>query len=141
LIWIKDGVIAPRETDLSSGPSGRAFGRPQESVMPAGDPVVTRELKALQDDVSTSQRQRRSRREARPAADAAAPSPASISAKPQDEAESADAQKLGDDLRELLHEATAFFDEAEKNIATHPTASVLGALLVGILIGRLTARR
>jgi ElaB/YqjD/DUF883 family membrane-anchored ribosome-binding protein len=109
--------------------------------MPAGDPVVARELKFLQDGVSTSQRQRRSRREAAPAAHAAAPSPESISAKPQDEAEAADAQKLGDELRELLHEASGFFEEAENNIAAHPTASVLGALLVGILIGRLTARR
>jgi ElaB/YqjD/DUF883 family membrane-anchored ribosome-binding protein len=140
LIWIKDGVVTPGQA-ASSGPSGCVFGRPRESVMPAGDPVVTRELKALQDDVSTSQRRRRSRREAHPAANAAAPPPEAVSAKPQDEADSADAQKLGDELRELLHEAAGVFDEAEKNVAAHPTASVLSALLVGILIGRLTARR
>jgi ElaB/YqjD/DUF883 family membrane-anchored ribosome-binding protein len=39
-----------------------------------------------------------------------------------------------------MKEATSFFDEAEKNIAAHPTESVVGALLVGILIGRLLGR-
>jgi hypothetical protein len=109
--------------------------------MAAGDPIVTRELKALQDDVSTSQRRRRSRREARPAPNAGVASPEPIPAKPQNEADPADAQKLGDELRELLHEASGFFEEAEKNVAAHPAASVLSALVVGILIGRLTARR
>jgi len=41
----------------------------------------------------------------------------------------------------LLVEASGFFDQADKNIAAHPTASVLGALVVGILIGRLLGRR
>jgi len=43
-------------------------------------------------------------------------------------------------LRELTSEATRFFDEAEKGISAHPTQSVVGALLVGILIGRLLGR-
>ncbi len=117
--------------------------------MPAGDPVLTRELKALQDDVSTSQRQRRSRRKSiaeRPAdataaaPDATAPAPVAAAAEhaPDD---SPAAQDLRRQLGELLDEATGFFEQADKNIAAHPTASVLGALVVGILIGRLLGRR
>ncbi len=110
--------------------------------MPAGDPVLTRELKALQDDVSTSQRQRRSRRKPiqEPPADATAPAPVAAAAEhaPDD---SLAAQDLRRELGELLDEATGFFEQADKNIAAHPAASVLGALVVGILIGRLLGRR
>ena len=35
----------------------------------------------------------------------------------------------------------AGYGEAEKGISAHPTQSVAGALLVGILIGRLLGRR
>jgi hypothetical protein len=109
--------------------------------MPSGDPVVARELKALQDDVSTSQRQRHARREAAPAVSPDASTREAISVTSNEPAEEADdAQELRDHFREFLDEATAFFDEAEKNIAAHPTASVLGALLIGILIGRLAGR-
>jgi len=34
-----------------------------------------------------------------------------------------------------------FFAETEKNISAHPAQSVIGALLVGILIGHLLGRR
>jgi hypothetical protein len=109
--------------------------------MPSGDPLVTRELKALQDDVSTAQRQRYSRREAASAVNPDAPTREAISVTSNDDAEhAADAQKLREQFREFIDEATAFFEEAEKNIASHPTASVLGALLIGILIGRLAGR-
>ena len=112
--------------------------------MPAGDPVLERELKALQDDVSTAQRRRRSRRD-RPTESAPAPAPTEIAAKPQPpdgaEEDSSEARKLHEQLRELLDEATGIFDEAERSIATHPAAAVLGALVVGILIGRLLGRR
>jgi hypothetical protein len=105
--------------------------------MPAGDPVVTGELKALQDDVATSQRKRRSRQEAPAAATTDGPAREGVSANPHDVAEDAgDVQKLREQLRELVAEATEVFQDAEKGIATHPTASVLGALLLGILIGR-----
>jgi ElaB/YqjD/DUF883 family membrane-anchored ribosome-binding protein len=36
---------------------------------------------------------------------------------------------------------TEFVEEAEQNVSEHPTASVVGALVVGILIGRLLGRR
>ena len=55
--------------------------------------------------------------------------------------ESPDERELRDQLRGLANEVTKFFDEAEKSISAHPTESVIGAMLVGILIGRLLGRR
>jgi hypothetical protein len=55
-------------------------------------------------------------------------------------AETPEDRELGDQLRQLTNEVTHFFAEAEKNISAHPTQSVIGALLVGILIGRLLPR-
>ena len=110
--------------------------------MAAGDPLLKHELKALQDDVSAAQRHRRSRHERHPVANADVPAPKAISPDRDAEADdSADAQKLRNQLGELMDEATEFFQEAEKNIAMHPAASVVSALLVGILIGRLLGRR
>ena len=40
-----------------------------------------------------------------------------------------------------MDEIKNFFAETEKNISAHPGQSVIGALLVGILIGRLLGRR
>jgi len=55
--------------------------------------------------------------------------------------ETTEEQELRQQLRELVNEVTTFFEEAEKDIAAHPTQSVVGALLVGVLIGRLLGRR
>ena len=96
----------------------------------AADVVVSRELKSLQDELSAAQRER----SAAPATPAP-PSPA------EPVKESADERELRDQLRELVNEVTNFFGEAEKNISAHPTQSVIGAMLVGILIGRLLGRR
>ena len=61
------------------------------------------------------------------------PAPAARVAEPPEDRE------LGDQLQ-LTNEVTHFFDEAEKNISAHPTQSVIGALLAGILIGRVLPR-
>jgi len=98
----------------------------------AADVVVSRELKSLQDELSAAQRER----SAAPAMPA--PAPASV---PEPTQESADERELQDQLREFANDITSFFAEAEKNISAHPTQSVIGALLVGILIGRLLGRR
>jgi ElaB/YqjD/DUF883 family membrane-anchored ribosome-binding protein len=55
--------------------------------------------------------------------------------------ESAEEQQLKDELREFIDTATEFIEEAEKNLSAHPAATVVGALLAGILIGRLLGRR
>ena len=98
----------------------------------AADVVVSREIKSLQDELLAGQRERLA------AAPVSPPAPLS-SAEPIKE--SADERELRDHLRELVNEATSFFAEAEKNISEHPTQSVVGAMLVGILIGRLLGRR
>lgn len=49
--------------------------------------------------------------------------------------------ELQDQLRQFANELKGLFDEAERGISEHPTQSVVGALLVGILIGRLLGRR
>jgi ElaB/YqjD/DUF883 family membrane-anchored ribosome-binding protein len=94
--------------------------------MPA-DIVVSRELKSLQDELSAAQ-------QARLAVPTAPPS----SAEP---VRREDERELREQLRELADEVTHFFDQAEKNIAEHPSESVIGALVVGILIGRLLGTR
>jgi len=48
---------------------------------------------------------------------------------------------LREQLRDLVDEITDFFEEAGKNVAAHPAESVLGAMLVGVLIGFLLGRR
>lgn len=102
----------------------------------ATDAVVSRELKSLQEELSTSQRERVS---SAPSPAAAASGPAATPPPPPQE--TAEEHELRDQLREFVNEATTYFEEAEKNIAAHPTESVVGALLVGVLIGRLLGRR
>jgi ElaB/YqjD/DUF883 family membrane-anchored ribosome-binding protein len=96
------------------------------------DVIVSRELKSLQDEISASQRERS---EMRAAPAAVAPAVTEVAKESTDEGE------LRDQLRDLTSEVTSFFEEAEKGISAHPTQSVVGALLVGILIGRLLGRR
>ncbi len=97
----------------------------------AADIVVSRELKLLQDELSGVQRERS-------ATPAVPPLAAPRAAEPPKE--SAGERELRDQLRELVNEVTSFFEDAEKNISAHPTQSVIGAMLVGILIGRLLGR-
>ena len=97
----------------------------------AADAVVSRELRSLQDELLTSQRER---------ATAEPSTTAHASATPAPPAETAEEHELRQQLRELVNEVTTFFEEAEKNISMHPTESVVGALLVGVLIGRLLGR-
>lgn len=94
----------------------------------AADSVVTDELKSLHEELSTSQKERL-------AAPTASPSPA------EPAKESTEEREVRDQLHELAREVTSYFEEAEKTIAAHPAESVVGALLVGILIGRLLGRR
>jgi hypothetical protein len=101
--------------------------------MPA-DAVVSRELNSLQQELSASQRER--------ASPSAAPAVVASGSPPTPPPkEDAAEHELREQLRELMNEVTGFFEEAEKNVAAHPTQSVIGALLVGILIGRLLGKR
>jgi hypothetical protein len=96
------------------------------------DVVVSRELTSLQDELAIAQRERLA---------VAAPPPPSPPSSAQPLKETPDQRELRDQLHELANEVTSFFEEAEKGIAAHPTQSVIGAMLVGILIGRLLGRR
>lgn len=99
------------------------------------DAVLSRELKSLQEEISASRRDSQAR-----FADAAATRDETAApASPADVIQTE--QQLHSELRELVNEITEFFAEAEKNIAAHPTAIVIGAMVVGILIGRLLGRR
>jgi ElaB/YqjD/DUF883 family membrane-anchored ribosome-binding protein len=95
------------------------------------DAVMSRELKSMQEELSTTHRARLAARAASAAATKVTEAPKEI---PEE-------RELFDQLRELASEATGYFDEAEKAISAHPTQSVVGALLVGILIGRMLGRR
>ena len=107
--------------------------------MPA-DPVLARELKSLQEEVTAAQRQHQTAALATPAGggtSTAAPTAAIDSGTPET---IADELAVRDQLAELVQQVTDFFQDAEKNIAAHPAESVIGALLLGILIGRVLGR-
>ena len=106
----------------------------------AADPVLSRELQSLREELSACQRERVSLPKAQPtnSNDAGTPMTSSPSAAAVEA--SKDEQQLRDQLREFADEVSRFFDQTEKNISAHPIESVAGALLVGILIGRLLGR-
>jgi len=99
------------------------------------DVLVSRELKSLQDELAAAKMDRPTASEA---AAALAVGPAAAPQAPQTPAEEVELQ---DYLRQLADEVTELFGKAETSISAHPTQSVAGALLVGILIGRLLGRR
>jgi hypothetical protein len=95
------------------------------------DDVIARELKSLQQDVAALRRQR-------PPGPAGQAAPAAPAEPPAPAGEDSD---LWEQMRELVDEATGFLKEAERGIAAHPAQSVVGALFLGIVIGRLLGRR
>lgn len=108
----------------------------------AKDPVLARELKSLHEEISALRRERAASppdipvaRETKAANDTMS---AASAGQPEETAED---QHWQAQLRELVDEAGYFFKEAEKNVSAHPTASLIGALVVGILIGRQLPRR
>jgi ElaB/YqjD/DUF883 family membrane-anchored ribosome-binding protein len=103
------------------------------------DAVVSRELKSLQEELSSS-REKRFASVAASSASAALPPAAPVTDTDTD-TDTPQERELRDQLGELADELTSFFGNAEKTIAAHPTESVMGALLAGILIGRLLGRR
>ena len=101
----------------------------------AADPVLSRELKSLREELSAPRRERQSA----PVHDVSA---GEKTAAPANQAEdTGEEQQQRHELREFVNTITEFFKEAEKDVSAHPTASVIGAMVVGILIGRLLGRR
>ena len=58
----------------------------------------------------------------------------------QDESASAESTGLEHQIAELNRLVKMMLDEAEETVAEHPIATVAGALALGIVIGRITAR-
>lgn len=98
----------------------------------AADQVVSRELKALREELSAARRER--------LAEPTAP-PIQPSSRPQPIDGSTERHEFRDQLEDLANALTGFLEEAERDISAHPGQSVIGALVVGILIGRLLGRR
>ena len=98
----------------------------------AADSIMSRELRSLQEELSATRMTRAAIRIAQPEP------PPSLSNEPIQE--NPDLRELRDQFHELANGVAEFFDGAEKYIAAHPAQSVIGALLVGILIGRLLPR-
>lgn len=101
----------------------------------SGDSVLFRELKALREELSTTQRERLSRAAER------APATGKTSEVSDDPSSTAIDPSLEGELTELVEAIKGFAEEAERNVAAHPTATAIGAMAVGILIGRLLGRR
>jgi ElaB/YqjD/DUF883 family membrane-anchored ribosome-binding protein len=59
---------------------------------------------------------------------------------PEEDVVESAADNLMDQMRTLAQEISAFAEETEKGVVNHPLTSVLGALVLGILIGRLFHR-
>jgi ElaB/YqjD/DUF883 family membrane-anchored ribosome-binding protein len=109
--------------------------RPAEEKHVATDALVSSELKSLQDELAAGKADRAARTD--PVVSPAVGSTASADA-PQKPLEEIERQ---DYLRQLADEITELFGKAETSISAHPAQSVAGALLLGILIGRLLGRR
>lgn len=98
------------------------------------DTLLSQELKSLHDELYASHQQRSSP----PAGGTrATEDTAGRDARPEDEVEE---QGMQGQLRELVNAIKEFAEEAGKNVSAHPAANVIGALVVGILIGRLLGR-
>ena len=96
--------------------------------------ALSHELKSLQEELSVS----KGERAALPADDASASGAAASVGQPED---TADEQQRRRDLREFASAITEFVQQAETNVSMRTTATVMGAMIVGILIGRLLGRR
>ncbi len=96
----------------------------------ATDAILSRELKSLQEEIASSKRETPS--------STASTGTAAPADRPADAGEEREAREQ---LREFVDELSKLVEEGEKNIAAHPIASMAGALVVGILIGRLLGRR
>ena len=102
----------------------------------SADPVLTRELQSLKDELTTT---RPAPAVQTPSAEGAAAS-AGAAGSADAPAESSPPKDQGQ-LTELIKELTGFLEDAEKNISAHPAMSVVAALLLGIVIGAALARR
>jgi ElaB/YqjD/DUF883 family membrane-anchored ribosome-binding protein len=101
------------------------------------DSALSKELESLKEDLAALRSQRRSR-----SATADGETRKRQHHDPLPPPAAADEHHhLHGELRDLVKLITEYVEEAETNLAAHPTATVVGALMVGILIGRSLGRR
>jgi ElaB/YqjD/DUF883 family membrane-anchored ribosome-binding protein len=111
------------------------------------DPVLSRELSALREEVAVVQRERVQPADARQPAAAmpnvnAATAQTAQAAAPVDRSqETVEDPQLRGELQDLFKEISEFLDSAEKNVSAHPAAGMAAAMVLGILIGLLLGRR
>lgn len=97
------------------------------------DAGISGELNSLDEDLAASKQKRLATPAARTSQEKAAPVD-------QPEVTAEQEQQRGQ-LRDLVEVMKEFVGDAEKNVAAHPAANAIGAMIVGILIGRLLGRR
>lgn len=96
------------------------------------DAVISGELNSLQEELAASKQKRL-------ATPAVPPSQEATARVDQPEVAAEQDQQRGQ-LHDLVEVMKEFVGEAEKNLAAHPAANVVGAMVLGILIGRLLGR-
>lgn len=95
--------------------------------------IVSQELKTLKEELSTSRKERAA---AASAAEGAAPADVAGSV-----TETPGNKEMSDQFGQFVDELKGLFDGVDKSISAHPGRSVIGAMIVGIVIGRLLGRR
>ncbi len=98
------------------------------------DAGLARELSALRDELTAARREPPSPAAAREAGGETRTEP-----RPADDA--GEEREASEQLRDLVKLIKELAQEAEQGLSEHPTASVIGALILGILIGRLLGKR
>jgi ElaB/YqjD/DUF883 family membrane-anchored ribosome-binding protein len=95
----------------------------------AADAALTHELESLYQKVAGLHQKRRSQPAARPSAK-----------KPDRLLKTAEEHGLHKEILQFVKLIADYVEEAKGNVLSHPSASVLGVMVVGILIGRLLGR-
>ena len=107
----------------------------------ASKSATPEELRSLREELSTAGRAQRPKD---------APSPAT--AEPRTEHQkpaatgpgpdgAAERERARDEIGELMREAATFLEERESDMGAHPVAIAIGGIVVGMIIGRMLARR
>jgi ElaB/YqjD/DUF883 family membrane-anchored ribosome-binding protein len=101
----------------------------------AADATLTHELRALKEELAAGRGERAA------AAAEQAEHAEELQAEPPPMEEAAEDRHIVEQLQDLIATFKDYIQEAEHNIEEHPAASVIGALLLGILIGRHIGKR
>ena len=101
----------------------------------SGDSLLLRELKGLREEISASRKERSA------AAVERSPGEGKTSDVPIEAIEAAGEPQIDGQLREALEAIKEFGQTIEENATSHPAATAVGALIIGVLIGRFIGRR